>query len=126
MKQVFLRARLHRAMVTHVEPDYDGSCAIDRELLRAAGIREYEQIDIYNIDNGERFTTYAIEAASGSRTISINGAAARKAMPGDCVIIAAYAQLEPEEVAGFKPTLIYLDADNRIERTADHIPVQAA
>ncbi len=126
MKRMFLRARLHRARVTHVEPDYDGSCAIDGDLLRAAGICEYEQIDLYNITNGERFTTYAIEAERGSRIVSVNGAAAHKAAPGDCVIIAAYTELEPQEIANFKPTLLYLDSDNRIERIANHIPVQAA
>ena len=78
-----LKAKLHRARVTHSELDYEGSCAIDARLLDAAGIREYEQIHIYNIANGERFTTYAIRAEPGSRVISINGAAAHKASPGD-------------------------------------------
>lgn len=126
MKLTFLRARLHQAEVTHVEPDYDGSCAIDGELLQTAGISEYEQIDLYNVSNGERLTTYAIQARSGSRIISVNGAAAHKASPGDRIIIAAYAQLEPEEVADFKPVLVYLGAGNRIERIAHKIPVQAA
>ena len=126
MKLTFLRARLHQATVTHVEPDYDGSCAIDGELLEAAGISEYEQIDLYNITNGERLTTYAIQARHGSRIISVNGAAAHKASPGDQIIIAAYAQLEPEEVADFKPVLVYLGAGNRIERITHKIPVQAA
>ena len=126
MKLTFLRARLHQAQVTHVEPDYDGSCAIDSELLQAAGISEYEQIDLYNITNGERLTTYAIQARHGSRIISVNGAAAHKASPGDQIIIAAYAQLEPEEAVDFKPVLVYLGADNRIERIAREIPAQAA
>ncbi len=126
MKLTFLRARLHRAEVTRVEPDYDGSCAIDGELLETAGIGEYERIDLYNISNGERLTTYAIQADRGSRVISVNGAAARKAAPGDRIIIAAYAQLEPEEVAGFKPVLVYLGEGNRVERVAHKIPVQAA
>ena len=126
MKLTFLRARLHQAEVTHVEPDYDGSCAIDGELLEAAGISEYEQIDLYNITNGERLTTYAIQARHGSRIISVNGAAAHKASPGDRIIIAAYAQLEPEEVADFKPVLVYLGAGNRIERITHEIPAQAA
>jgi len=126
MKLTFLRARLHRACVTHVEPDYDGSCAIDGELLNAAGISEYEQIDLYNITNGERLTTYAISAQPGSRIISVNGAAAHKADPGDRLIIAAYANLEPEEVMNFKPTLVYLDADNHIEQIRNEIPAQVA
>lgn len=126
MKLTFLRARLHQATVTHVEPDYDGSCAIDSELLDAVGIGEYEQIDLYNITNGERLTTYAIAARAGSRIISVNGAAAHKASPGDRIIIAAYAQLEPEEAADFKPVLAYLGDGNRIERIAHEIPAQAA
>ncbi len=126
MKLTFLRARLHRACVTHVEPDYDGSCAIDSELIHAAGISEYEQVDLYNITNGERLTTYAIRAQAGSRIISVNGAAAHKAEPGDRIIIAAYAHLEPGEAANFKPTLVYLNADNHIERIGNSIPAQVA
>ena len=82
-----LKAKLHRARVTHSEGEYEGSCAIDGRLLEAAGIREYEQIQIYNLANGERFTTYAIRAEAGSRVVSVNGAAAHKARPGDRVII---------------------------------------
>ena len=126
MKLTFLRARLHQAQVTHVEPGYEGSCAIDGELLQAVGISEYEQIDIYNISNGERLTTYAIKARNGSRIISVNGAAAHKATPGDRVIIAAYAQLEPKEAVNFKPVLVYLCDRNRIERIANKVPAQVA
>jgi len=87
MQLTLLKCKLHRACVTHAELDYEGSCAIDRDLLERAGILPYEQIQIYNLANGERFTTYAIEAERGSRVISINGAAAHKAAPGDRVII---------------------------------------
>ncbi len=121
-----LKAKLHSARVTHAELEYEGSCAIDGNLLRAAGIHEYEQIQIYNISNGERLTTYAIRAADGSGVISINGAAAHKARPGDRVIICAYAGLDQEEAARFQPTLVYLDEKNCITRTGNAIPVQAA
>ncbi|HAQ49995.1 MAG TPA: aspartate 1-decarboxylase, partial [Gammaproteobacteria bacterium] len=89
MQLTLLKAKLHRACVTHSELDYDGSCAIDNALLLAAGIFEYEQIAIYNITNGERFITYAIRAEAGSKIISVNGAAAHKASPGDRLIICA-------------------------------------
>ena len=126
MQLTVLKCKLHRACVTHAELDYEGSCAIDSELMTRAGIREYEQIQIYNVANGERFTTYAIRAEAGSRVISVNGAAAHKASPGDRVIICAYAGLDQSELAGFKPTLVYLDENNRVTRTGDQIPVQAA
>lgn len=121
-----LKAKIHRATVTHAELDYEGSCAIDEDLLRAAGVLEYEQIHIYNIANGERFVTYAIRAEAGSGIISVNGAAAHKASPGDLVIICAYGQLPEVEAARHKPRLVYPDARNRIERIAGEIPVQAA
>jgi aspartate 1-decarboxylase len=126
MQLTLLKCKIHRACVTHSELDYEGSCAIDRDLLQAAGILPYEQIQIYNLRNGERFTTYAIEAAAGSRIISINGAAAHKAAPGDRVIICAYAILNEAELANFKPSLVYTDEHNHIIRTGDAIPAQAA
>lgn len=126
MHLTLLKSKLHQARVTHSELEYEGSCAIDAALLEAAGIREYEQIQIYNLANGERFITYAIRAQEGSGIISVNGAAAHKAEPGDRVIICTYAILDTAEAAGFKPTLIYLDADNRIIRTGHTIPVQVA
>ena len=112
--------------MTHSELGYDGSCAIDGKLLDLAGIHEYEQIQIYNITNGERFTTYAIRAEDNSRIISVNGAAAHKASRGDRVIICSYAGIEAREMARFKPVLVYLDQDNRVVRIKDSIPVQAA
>lgn len=126
MQLTLLKAKLHQARVTHSELEYEGSCAIDSHLLETAGIREYEQIHIYNLANGERFITYAIRAEAGSGIISVNGAAAHKANPGDRVIICSYAQLSQQEAALFKPTLVYLDENNRIKRTGDEIPVQVA
>lgn len=121
-----LKAKLHRVTVTQAELHYEGSCAIDGQLLDTAGIREYEQIHIYNIANGERFVTYAIRASNDSGTISINGAAAHKASPGDLIIICAYGQLSEAEMAQFKPKLVYVDGRNRITHTNYAIPVQAA
>jgi aspartate 1-decarboxylase len=121
-----LKAKLHQARVTHSEREYDGSCAIDGKLLDLAGIHEYEQIQVYNITNGERFTTYAIRAEDNSRIISVNGAAAHKAAVGDRVIICSYASIDAREMSRFKPVLVYLDEDNRIVRIKDSIPVQAA
>ena len=121
-----LKAKLHRARVTHSELEYEGSCAIDGRLLELSGIREYEQIEIYNVTNGERFTTYAIRAEDGSGLISVNGAAAHKADPGDIVIICAYVGLDAQEVARHKPALVYLNERNEVIRTGNTIPVQAA
>ena len=126
MQLTLLKAKLHQARVTHSELEYEGSCAIDSHLLETAGIREYEQIHIYNLANGERFVTYAIRAEAGSGIISVNGAAAHKANPGDRVIICSYAQLSQQEAVLFKPTLVYLDQNNHIKRTGDAIPVQVA
>lgn len=126
MQTLMLKAKLHRACVTHSELDYDGSCAIDSNLLDASGIREYEQIQIYNVTNGERFTTYAIRAEAGSRMISVNGAAAHKASVSDRVIIAAYASYSDVELLNHKPKLLYLDDSNHVVRTSHTIPVQVA
>lgn len=126
MQLSLLKAKLHRACVTNVELDYEGSCAIDENLLAASGIMEYEQIHIYNVANGERFITYAIRAEAGSGIISINGAAAHKASVGDIVIICAYAMLDRGEARRFKPDLVYVDEKNNIIRQSTQIPVQVA
>ncbi|MBA2351139.1 MAG: aspartate 1-decarboxylase [Burkholderiales bacterium] len=126
MQRTMLKSKLHRVTVTHSELHYEGSCAIDENLLDAADIREYQQIDIYNVNNGERFTTYAIRAERGSGTISVNGAAAHKASPGDLLIIASYAVYNEIELHKFAPRLIYVDAHNHIISERSSIPVQAA
>lgn len=126
MLLTMLKAKIHRATVTHAELHYEGSCAIDSELLEASGIREFEQIQIYNINNGERLTTYAIQAEAGSGVISMNGAAAHKASPGDLVIICAYGRVDEAEAEQHRPRLVYVDGDNRISHTRGAIPVQAA
>lgn len=126
MQRTMLKSKIHRATVTHSELHYEGSCAIDENLLDAADICEYQQIDIYNVNNGERFTTYAIRAERGSGTISINGAAARRAMVGDLVIIAAYAAYSELELEKYQPELVFVDGHNRIKETRQFIPVQVA
>jgi len=126
MNLTLLKAKIHRAHVTHAELHYEGSCAIDGKLLDISGIREYEQIHIWNVTNGERFVTYAIRADENSGIISINGSAARRAAPGDIIIIAAYAQLSEAEAAMFKPTLVYVDDKNRLSHVKNSIPKQAA
>jgi len=126
MRRIMMKSKLHRVHVTHAEPDYEGSVAIDSKLLDAADIREYERIEVYNLKNGERFSTYAIRAEAGSGIVSVNGAAAHKADPGDIVIICAYAEYEERELLTFKPRLVYVDAHNRITHTRNAIPVQVA
>ncbi|WP_305909183.1 aspartate 1-decarboxylase [Methylomarinum sp. Ch1-1] len=126
MQTTMLKAKLHRASVTHSELDYEGSCAIDGKILDFSGIREYEQIQIYNVNNGERFTTYAIRAEEGSGIFSVNGAAARLACPGDLIIVCSFVLLDEKELASYKPTLVYFDENNQITHSSHAIPVQAA
>jgi len=126
MQRTMLQAKLHRVRVTQSELHYEGSCAIDDDLLDASGIKEYQAIDIYNVTNGERFSTYAIRAERGSRTISVNGAAAHKAAPGDILIIAAFSIYSELELQKYHPTLVYVDEHNRIIARREQIPVQAA
>jgi aspartate 1-decarboxylase len=126
MQLNMLKAKIHRATVTHAELHYEGSIAIDGNLLDAAGIREYEQIHAWNVNNGERFVTYALRAEEGSGIISVNGSAAHRAQPGDLVIIAAFVSLTAAEAEQHQPNLIYVDANNRIARTNHSIPKQMA
>ncbi len=126
MRRIMMKSKLHRVRVTHAELDYEGSVAVDSKLLDAADIREYERVEVYNLRNGERFSTYAIRAEAGSGIVSVNGAAAHKAEPGDIVILCAYAEYEERELLTFKPRLVYVDAHNRITHTRNAIPVQVA
>ena len=126
MQITMLKAKLHRATVTRSELGYEGSCAIDGTILDLSGIREYEQIQIYNINNGARFTTYAIRAENGSGVFSVNGAAARLACPGDLIIVCAYAIYDKQESESHKPKLIYFNEKNEVHRSACSIPVQIA
>jgi aspartate 1-decarboxylase len=111
-----LRAKLHRATVTEADLHYEGSCGIDEDLMDAADMKEFEKIELYNVNNGERFSTYIIKAARGSGAISLNGAAARKAHVGDLLIICTYAPLNDGQVAEHKPRLVLLGDGNRIQQ----------
>lgn len=126
MQRTLLKSKLHRVRVTASELQYEGSCAIDELLLEAADIREYEKIDIYNVNNGERFSTYAIRGQRGSGMISMNGAAARLVAVDDPLIIASYANYSENELAQYQPKLVYVDDRNRIQRIGAQIPAQAA
>ncbi|MDQ7003870.1 MAG: aspartate 1-decarboxylase [Ghiorsea sp.] len=114
MRITMLKSKLHRATVSHAELDYEGSCAIDTNLMKAANILPFEQLHIYNVSNGERFNTYAIVAPAGSNTVGINGAAAHKANVGDTLIICTYAEFEANELSSFAPDLVYLTQNNQI------------
>jgi len=125
MHRHMLMSKIHRAVVTHCELHYEGSCAIDEDLLDAANIVENERIDIWNINNGERFSTYAIRGERGSGMISLNGSAARRAQLGDLVIIAAFVFVDEAELeTGWKPRLVFVDEHNRIKGRRGHVPVQ--
>lgn len=124
MIKTVLNAKLHRVTTTHAELDYEGSCAIDGQLLDTAGIHEFEQIHIYNVNNGERFVTYAIRAEDKSGIISVNGAAAHKARPGDLLIICTFAQIHAGELSKHHPCLVYVDAANCVTAKKSSIPVQ--
>lgn len=113
-----LKSKIHRATVTNSNVDYEGSIAVDETLLEAAGIFEFEQVQVYNIKNGNRFTTYAIKGERGSGTISVNGAAAHLAKKGDLVIIASYCAFEEAEAKAHRPALVYVDAGNSIKRVS--------
>lgn len=126
MQRNMLKSKIHRATVTHCELHYEGSCAIDEDLLEASNIVENERIDIWNVNNGERFSTYAIKGERGSGMISLNGSAARRAQIGDLVIIAAFAMVDEEELkAGWKPDLVFVDEHNKIKGSRDHVPTQS-
>ena len=121
-----LKTKIHRATVTHSELNYEGSIAIDDNLLAATGIREFEQVHIWDVTNGARFSTYAIAAERGSRIISVNGAAAHCASVGDIVIIASFVTMPDEEARTWRPNVAYFEGDNEMKRTAKAIPVQVA
>ena len=114
MLLTMLQAKLHRVRVTHADLHYEGSCGIDLALLKASGIREFQYIEIYNVCNGERFSTYVIAAPPASGEISLNGAAARKAVVGDLLIITAYVNVAGTELAPWRPTIVFVDDDNRV------------
>ena len=114
MMKTMLKCKIHRATVTDAQLHYEGSVTVDRTLMNAAGLVEYEQVHIWNVDNGNRFTTYVIEGEADSGVICLNGAAARQVSKGDLVIIAAFGTYDEKELADFQPNLVYVDGKNRI------------
>ena len=124
MFRSLLKSKIHRVAVTHCELHYEGSCAIDEDLLDAANLVENEQIHIWNINNGERFITYAIKGERGSGMISVNGSAARRAAVGDLIIIAAFAQVHNDQVAGHEPQLVFVDDKNQQTELRRQVPTQ--
>lgn len=118
MQITLLQAKLHRVRVTRADLHYEGSCAIDEALLERAGIREFQHLEIYDIDNGERFTTYALKSPRGSGEICLNGAAARRVMVGDHVIICAYSTYDASELTHYRPVIVLVDEENRPKPSA--------
>jgi aspartate 1-decarboxylase len=114
MQRIMLRAKLHRATVTQCDLHYEGSCGIDENLLDAADIREFEKIELYNVNNGERFSTYVIKGKRGSGEISLNGAAARRAHLGDLLIICTFGPMDDAELQNFRPKIVFVDDKNQI------------
>jgi len=115
MQYIMLLSKLHRVTVTEADLHYEGSCGIDENLLIAAKMHEFEKIELYNINNGERFSTYIIKAPRGSGIISLNGAAARRAHIGDHLIICTYGQIDCDEIASHKPTVVLVGEQNQIK-----------
>jgi aspartate 1-decarboxylase len=124
MFRTLLKSKIHRVKTTHAELHYEGSCAIDEDLLDASGICENEQIHIWNVDNGERFVTYAIKGQRGTGMISVNGSAARRAQVGDLLIIAAFAQVHEDHIANHKPKLVFVNDSNQQVDLRDKVATQ--
>ena len=124
MERVLLNSKLHRLNVTQVEIDYEGSCALATNFIYAANMTEYAKVEIYNVTNGERFSTYLIAAEAGSKTVSINGAAAHNASPEDIIIICSYVSMHEDQMLNHKPTLVYFDETNEIVDIKSSIPTQ--
>jgi aspartate 1-decarboxylase len=114
MIRAFLRSKIHRAIVTHVDIEYEGSLSLDEDLMKAAGLAPFERIDVWNVSNGERFSTYVIRGEKGSREVGVYGAAGRRVRVGDVIIIAAYAYLEDNEIGAFAPKIVLMAEGNRI------------
>jgi len=114
MLRAFLRSKIHRATVTHVDVDYEGSLSVDEDLMTAAGLRPHERIEIWNVTNGQRFSTYVLRGEKGSREIKVFGAAGHKAVVGDVIIVAAYGYMDEAETEHFTPRIVLLGEGNRI------------
>jgi aspartate 1-decarboxylase len=126
MLRPFLRCKIHRACVTRSDLDYVGSITIDRELLAAADLLPLEQVDVYNITSGARFSTYCLAGVPGSGEIGVNGAAAHHARTGDLVIVAAYCQLDREDIPGHRARVVLVDGQNRVTELREQTPFDVA
>lgn len=115
-----LKGKIHRATVTQAELDYVGSITVDTDLLNASGIREYEQVQIVDVNNGARFTTYTIAGKTGSGVVCLNGAAARHVQVNDTIIIMCYAQLDEKEIEHHKPLVVFVDEENKISHITNY------
>lgn len=120
MTVTMLKSKIHRATVTQAELDYVGSITIDEKLLKASGIIEYEKVQIVDINNGERFETYAISGEAGSGVICLNGAAARCVQKGDKIIIMSYAQMNAKEAENHRPAVVFVDDNNAISKITSY------
>lgn len=116
MHRHLMKSKIHRATITSADLHYEGSLTLDRSLMAAADLVEFEEIHVVNVNNGQRFTTYVIPGPADSGVVQLNGAAARLGMPGDVVILIAYGVVEAEAVAGHRPAVVFVDASNRIAR----------
>ena len=116
MRRQMLTAKIQRATITDADLNYEGSLTIDKEILDAVNMRPYERVMVYNINNGERFDTYAIEGEPGSGVIGLNGAAARKGLVGDLIIIVTYASFSEEELSNYSPKIVLLNKSNKIKK----------
>lgn len=121
VRRILFKSKIHRATVTHADVDYEGSVTIDRTLLEAADILPNEKVAVWNVTRGTRLETYALEGDAGSGVICINGAAAHLNQPGDLVILATFAEVEDAEARAWKPTVVFVDGQNRIVRKDDEI-----
>ncbi len=129
MRRQMLKSKIHRLTVTDADLHYEGSLSLDEELMEAADLIPFEKIEVYNINTGDRFTTYVIPAPRGSGMVRLNGAAARLGTKGDLIIIASYAEYEEEELRFYSPKLVYVDSENRIKavkRSMEEEDVQCA
>jgi aspartate 1-decarboxylase len=122
MLRTFLRSKIHRATVTDANVDYVGSVTLDSRLMLEAGLLPYEQVDVLNVSNGNRLTTYCIEGKAGSGEVCLNGAAALLCSKGDIVLVVAYAQLEERELRSFKSRTVFVDAKNRVTKIKEEAP----
>ncbi|HJR41226.1 MAG TPA: aspartate 1-decarboxylase [Gemmatimonadaceae bacterium] len=116
MRRTMAKSKIHRAVITGADVDYEGSLTVDRDLMDAADLLPFEKVQVVNVNNGARLETYVIEAEAGSGTIQLNGAAARLGVPGDMVIIISYAEYESSELEGFQPRIVFVDGENRIAK----------